>query len=130
MDVHKRRLDNLRALIREWGGPTSLSKRLGYSNPTYLVQLAGPNPSRPLWERSARAIEKKLGLPDLWFDKNEDVQPSALDAKLLRQVVDVVLQHKLPSDKAADIIALLYEDAKKNNAISLDLAARLVALVR
>ena len=48
------RLANLRALLKEWDGPTNLSKRLGYRSPAFLVQIAGPNPSRTLSEKTAR----------------------------------------------------------------------------
>jgi hypothetical protein len=40
--IYDIRRDNLRRLIGQWGGPTSLSKKLGHSNGSYIAQLAGP----------------------------------------------------------------------------------------
>lgn len=39
--VYDTRRTNLRSLIGQWGGPTSLSKKLGHSNGSYLAQLVG-----------------------------------------------------------------------------------------
>jgi hypothetical protein len=61
--VYEIRRENLRSLIGQWGGPTSLSRKLGHSNGSYVAQLAGPRPSREVSERVAREIENKLGLP-------------------------------------------------------------------
>ena len=42
--IYDTRRDNLRALIGQWGGPTSLSKKLGHANGSYIAQLARPRP--------------------------------------------------------------------------------------
>lgn len=49
--VYDTRRENLRKLIRQWGGPTSLAKKLGHANGSYIAQLAGPHPSREVSER-------------------------------------------------------------------------------
>jgi hypothetical protein len=58
---------NLRALAELCGGPVALSKRLGYKNASYVVQMYAQDQSskwaRPVTEKRARAIEEKLGLP-------------------------------------------------------------------
>ena len=64
--VYDQRRDNLRALMTQWGGPTSMAKKLGHSNGSYVAQLAGPNPSREISEKVAREMEAKLGLPIGW----------------------------------------------------------------
>jgi hypothetical protein len=61
--VYETRRVNLRALINQWGGPTSLSRKLGHSNGSYIAQIAGPHPSREISEKVAREVESKLGLP-------------------------------------------------------------------
>jgi hypothetical protein len=60
MDVYRTRRTNLRALAAQWGGPTSLAKKLGHSNGSYLAQLIGPNPSREVSEKTAREIERNM----------------------------------------------------------------------
>lgn len=62
------RLRNLRRLLDQAGGAIHLAPTLGYSNPSYLSQLAGPNPTRTISERTARTIEQKLGLPEGCMD--------------------------------------------------------------
>jgi hypothetical protein len=49
------RRENLRTLIKTWGGPTSLAKKLGHANGSYLAQIAGPHPRRDISEKVARA---------------------------------------------------------------------------
>lgn len=61
------RRENLRKLIEQWGGPLPLSKKLGYANASFLVQMAGPHPTREVSEKTARTIEMKLELPTLSF---------------------------------------------------------------
>ena len=60
--VYDIRRENLRALMKTWGGPTSLAKKLGHANGSYLAQIGGPNPRREISEKVAREIETKLGL--------------------------------------------------------------------
>lgn len=57
------RRTNLRRLANTYGW-TELAKRLGYRQPSFLVQMAGPNPTREVTEKSARRFEKDLGLPE------------------------------------------------------------------
>lgn len=62
------RRENLRRLIARSGGASALAQRLGYAGPSFLAQLAGPNPTREVTERTARTFESKLGLPDRALD--------------------------------------------------------------
>jgi hypothetical protein len=48
-----------------WAG---LGRRLGVSA-QHLVNMAGPNPTRPVSEKTARSFENLLRLPDGWLDK-------------------------------------------------------------
>ena len=57
------RRTNLRRLANTYGW-TELAKRLGYRQPSFLVQMAGPNPTRKVSEGSARDFERVLGLPE------------------------------------------------------------------
>lgn len=57
------RRTNLRSLASTYGW-TELAKRLGYRQPSFLVQMAGPNPTREVTEKSARRFEQELNLPE------------------------------------------------------------------
>lgn len=67
--VHDYRRANLRKLANSVGGPGVLSKKLGYTNSSFLVQMAGPNPIRQVSEETARRFESTL-----------DLLPGSLDA--------------------------------------------------
>lgn len=62
---------NLRTLA-EKEGAAKLAELLGHSNPSFMSQMIGPNPTRPVSELTARKIEEQLGLAvghlDLDFD--------------------------------------------------------------
>jgi hypothetical protein len=62
MDIPDIRRENLRQLFAKHGGPKALSERLSYRSPTFMTQMAGPNPSRHVSERTARSIERALAL--------------------------------------------------------------------
>lgn len=72
--VQVNRLENMRTLIIYSDGPLNLSRRLGYSNGSFIVQMAGPNPRRGITPKQARKIERKLGLPDLILDSEPSEQ--------------------------------------------------------
>lgn len=88
--VYEQRRENLRELMRTWGGPSSLAKKLGHSNGSYLAQLAGPHPSREVSERVAREMESKLGLPTNWLDAEHNGNPRQLDDSVLSDCVRAV----------------------------------------
>ena len=56
--VYEIRRTNLRSLMTQWGGPTSLSRKLGHANGSYLAQLIGPHPSREISEKVARELKR------------------------------------------------------------------------
>ncbi len=120
------RRDNLRTLIQQHEGPAALARRLGYRNAAFLVQMAGPNPSRPVTERTAREFEAKLGLPSGWFDHVKGAMPpgapdavpsAAIDSELVAEVLRLVAEGcetagvTLAHAKFADVVALLYTEA-------------------
>src|SRR5213595_2263992 len=92
------RRDNLRTLIQQHDGPAALARRLGYRNAAFLVQMGGPNPSRPVTERTARDFEQKLGLPAGWLDRVEAAPPAAVppsgpvDSALVTEVLRLVAE--------------------------------------
>lgn len=73
--VFEFRRRNLQVLISNSGGPLALATKLGYSNSSFLVQMAGPSPIRDVTERTARSYELKLGLEPMSLDKAVDMLP-------------------------------------------------------
>jgi hypothetical protein len=133
--VYDKRRDNLRALMQQWGGPTSLAKKLGHANGSYLAQLAGPHPSRDLSEKTAREIETKLGLPSNWLD-GEHGQAKPVDDEALSACVRAVAAAlrdagRRPSpDQMADLVALAYEHAKLTGRIDEPFILKITGLIR
>lgn len=136
LSVTDYRRENLRRYIDSNGGPTAVAKRLGYSNGSYLVQMVGPNPIRPISEKNARNFEFKLGLPAGTLDQAVpmDFTPAptrtvtqvreaspryatAMDATHLATIINVLSQvcqaegAELPTGKFADVLALIVADA-------------------
>lgn len=76
MTVNETRRKNLRAIIEKQGGVSKLARLMGYSNPSFLSQMAGPKPTREITEKSARKLETAMGLPPGALDRDETVYPS------------------------------------------------------
>lgn len=88
------RLDNLRMLINDSGGPQSFAKKLGLTNPSFVSHLAGPNPTRTITEKTARKIEGDLGLAHGWLDtKNASHVVYKNSKSELRTISPLVLSH-------------------------------------
>lgn len=71
--INDNRVTNLRALFAFHGGPTNLSRALGHANASFVVQIAGPNPRRPVSDRTARKIEQQLDLPLYAMDASPEL---------------------------------------------------------
>jgi hypothetical protein len=135
--VYQTRRENLRKLMHEWGGPTSLAKKLGHTNGSYLAQLAGPHPSREVSEKVAREIEAKLALPANWLDTDHNGDsPRQLDDETLgacvRAVAAAVRDAKLQPtpDTMADLVALTYEHTKLRGQVEEPFVNKIVRLIR
>jgi hypothetical protein len=135
VNVYEIRRTNLRKLMSQWGGPTSLSAKLGHSNGSYLAQLAGPHPSREVSERTARQIEEKLALPGGWLDKPHQ-EPQPLDdtslALCIRAVSAAVKDAhiKVAPEKFADLVALAYDNSQALGGLDEPFVTRLVRLMK
>jgi hypothetical protein len=118
------RRDNLRHLVRQHDGPAALARRLGYRSAAFIVQMAGPHPTRPVSERTARGVEEKLGLPAGWLDRPDAAPAPAppagkatVDSALVTDVLRLVAESceamgvTLTHAKFADVVSLLYTDA-------------------
>lgn len=133
--VYDQRRDNLRSLLKTWGGPTSLAKKLGHTNGSYLAQLAGPHPSREVSEKVAREMELTLGLPVGWLD-SEHGEPRAVDDEALSVCVRAVaaalrdVGHRATPDQLADLTALAYEHTRLTGRVDEVFIKKLVRLTK
>jgi hypothetical protein len=131
--VYEIRRLNLRAIMGEWGGPTSLAKKLGHTNGSYLAQLIGPNPSRDISEKVAREIESKLNLPTNWLD-GEHGQQRVVDNDVLvacvRAVSAATAGRTLSPDVMAEIVGMVYEQTKLTGRIDEPFINRLLRIVK
>lgn len=57
----------LQALVAEHGAEY-LASKMGWKGTTFISQMCGPNPTRPITEHTARRIEFELKLPHLSLD--------------------------------------------------------------
>lgn len=116
--VYERRRVNLRELARQWGGPTSLAKKLKHANGSFLAQLIGPNPTREVSEKVAREMESALRLPQGWLDDDRSGMQSVVDDDLLATCVRAVATElrdagrKPDPDRYATLVALVYDHAR------------------
>lgn len=138
VSVFDTRRANLRALMQQWGGPTSLAARLGHSNGSFLAQLAGPAPRKDVSEKVARDIERKLDLPTGWMDHASPPRRHKSEPDTARLVELVALTHdladaarvKLAKDKFTLVVELAYEHAALHGSIDQRHLARLIQLAR
>ena len=134
--VYALRRENLRALMREWGGPTSLAKKLGHANGSYLAQLIGPHPSREVSEKVAREIEGKLALPLGWLDGEHDGLGRQIDDQTLGECVRAVAAAirdaglRPDPDAYANLVSLAYEHTKLTGRVDEPFVNKLVRLIR
>lgn len=139
LDVYEVRRENLRKLIAQWGGPKALGYKLGYKNASFLVQMAGPHPTREITEATSRKIEEALDLPAAWMDHVQDGNgnPVHVDHTLISRVIKAVVQTAddmgvtLDPTKLGDIVSLVYDDAEvRGGSVRAEYVRRLVQLLR
>lgn len=58
-------------------GANQLARDLGYTNASFLSQMAGPNPIRGVTEKTARRFETALGLPQGALDVPLVLEPAS-----------------------------------------------------
>lgn len=134
--TYDQRRDNMRALMQQWGGPTSLAKKLGHSNGSYVAQLAGPNPSREISEKVARDMEAKLGLPIGWLDQEHPGTGHQVDDEALSACVRTIAAEirdaglKPDPDTYANLVAIAYEHTKLIGRVDASFIQRIVRLTK
>jgi hypothetical protein len=134
--VYDIRRENLRKLLHEWGGPTSLAKKLGHSNGSYIAQLAGPHPSREVSEKVAREIESKLAVRANCVDVEHNGNPRAVDDKTLSACVTAVAAAirdaslKPDPETYGNLVGLAYEHTKLTGRVDEPYIQKLVRLTK
>lgn len=126
LDIRRMRV---RELIHREGGPGNLAKKLGYNSGSYISQIAGRHPIRPISESVARFIERRLALPPGWLD-HESCDANALVAEVARQVMEATarLGHSTDASKVAEVVSLVYEQAVTTGTVDRDYIHRLLKL--
>lgn len=136
LTVYAIRRENLRTLSKQWGGPTSLAKKLGHSNGSYLAQLIGPTPTREVSEKVAREIEGKLGLPAAWLDQEHASVTQHIDDEALSQCVRAVAATLRDAslrpnpDRYATIVSLVYEHFRLTGRVDEGYINKLIQLLK
>ena len=134
--VYELRRDNLRKLQVEWGGPTSLAKKLGHSNGSYIAQLIGPHPSREISEKVAREIESKLQLPVGWLDQERAGKGRQVDDATLSLCVTAVAAAIRDAglspgpETYGTLVGLAYEHTKLVGRVDEPFIQKLVRLIK
>jgi hypothetical protein len=141
-DISEIRRENLRLQI-ERHGATKLASMLGYRQPSFLTQMAGPNPSRDITEKTARRFEQdlnlELGALDLPLGSDMSGPQAATLAQSAEMVTDVVRLVgaiceaegvELSMMKFADVVALAYVDTAEHGAARPDRIKQIVRLLK
>lgn len=149
--VNKRnsnRLANMRRLMEEHGGPKALAAKLGYKQSSFVVQMAGPNPTRPITEDTCRKIEEALGLEEGSMDWPPGMTPTpapvssatppdpgsaARDAQIVQMLAAVWSEDRLslPVLKFGQIAAYAISEASETGRVpSPEALRRLVQLLK
>ena len=108
MDLRARRVEKLRQMVNDAGGPAAFARLHEGVNPTYVSQLL--NGTAPFGDRAVEKMEKLIGLPAGTFDAGEadpDTQLAERD-----RVIAELRQHLAASRaREARAVKLLTEAA-------------------
>lgn len=132
-DVHELRRENLRKLIAQNGGVLALGLKLGYSDGSFISQVAGPNPRRPISESTARTIETKLDMPTGWLDAQH--VDAAFSQELMLEcmaAVDEAIEaagKKTTPQIKREVVGLAFDQAKVAGHIDRDFIRKLTHLI-
>lgn len=135
-DVTDLRVLNLRTLSAQWGGPSSLAKKLKLSGPSYISQLIGG--TRPITEKTARKFEQQLGLAAGWLDQDHDGggKPAKLDDTLITKAITLVgvtvneTGVTVRPDQFSEIVSIVYGEAQRSGRLDEGLIRRIVHLLK
>lgn len=135
MKIVTLRRENLRRLIKERGGAKAAAEKLGYTNASFISQMAGPNPKKNISEKQARTIEEAFALPEGWLDEaepslqhknNRELLESSL-VHLVRSIPDTELD-RIREEKFGELCAFILHELRKG-ALDNSSIERIVRLV-
>jgi hypothetical protein len=124
-DISEIRRGNLRILKDRHSG-LKLAQSLGLAQSSFISQMAGPRPTREVTEKTARTLEKELGLEPGAMDRPlgrtleekpvSAEQNIAMVSTVIRAVGNICTAESvdLPTNKLTDIIALAIVDAMEH----------------
>ena len=131
------RRENLRRVVKQFGGPTATAKLLGHANGTFLPQLIGPNPGRDISERVARDIEDKLSLPLGSLDNEQTLEFDQTSDHVLSQAMTLLLEElgpaailKINEQKFADLCVAVLCQYREAGRITPSFIQRIVRLAQ
>lgn len=125
MDLKTNRIANARLAIEQAGGVGQVAAKMGYANASFLVQMFGPNPTRPASEKTVRKMEAALRLPTGSLDQQpRDQLPAAsatqVNTQQLVQMIQMVSRLSseegvtLTTDRFATLVAMAYEESAEH----------------
>ena len=120
-DLIDTRRENGRLAIERAGGVGKVAKRMGYSNPSFLVQQFGPNPTRNPSEATMRKMEEACGLEKGVLDGENPQGAKSANLDLIAAVIRIVgtaMQEEKVSPlnpvKHAELIVLALADTMEH----------------
>lgn len=125
MDLKTTRIANARLAIERAGGVGQVAAKMGYANASFLVQMFGPNPTRPASEKTVRKMETVLGLAPGSLDSTPKAQlPPAAATQINTQQLVQMMQMvgrlaneegvQLNPDRSASLVAMAYEESAEH----------------
>jgi len=104
------------------------------ANGSFLSQIAGPHPSKPISEKVARTIEDKLRLPEGYLDRGTEPAAGVLDERMLVDATREVYNHAtilgLDAEKVAHAVSLVYLQARATGKVDSEFVQKLLQLAR
>ncbi|TXD63492.1 hypothetical protein FUT88_02270 [Ralstonia sp. TCR112] len=108
MDLRARRVEKLRQMVNDAGGPAAFARLHKGVNPTYVSQLL--NGAAPFGDRAVEKMEKLIGLPAGTFDAGEADRDTQL-AERDRVIAELRQQLAASRAREARAVKLLAEAA-------------------
>ena len=93
MDIAEIRRHNLRALMTEHSA-IKLARMLGYRQSSFLSQMAGPQPTREITEKTACMYERELGMEPGTLDR-----PPVPSGSVANSLTPTASTHPLSSEE-------------------------------
>lgn len=148
MKIDAIRRQNVRALV-ELHSATKLATMLGYKQSSFLSQMIGPNPSRPITEKTARSFEQRLLLPDGSLDIPQEAVTAAevlevsIDQSSAENYLTLALNATravgqvcedeavtMSTSKFADVLALVLNDSFEHGVVRDTYTKQVVCLLK